>query len=99
MAVIVPETGQEHPPWWRDHCLLGCVGFLVEGATGTVGFVEQVVCEGNRPVALVVQASAAAGARRLRLLIDDVDEVRPESERVVLRRGTRLAEESERREW
>jgi hypothetical protein len=47
----------------------------------------------------VVQASsAAAGARRLRLPSDDVDEVRPESERVVLRRGARLAEESERRQ-
>jgi len=99
VAVIVPKPGQEHPPWWRDHCLRGCVGFLVEGSAGTVGFVEQVVCEGSRPVALVVQASsAAAGARRLRLPSDDVDEVRPESERVVLRRGARLAEESERRQ-
>lgn len=70
--------------YWLGHC----EGFQVDGPDGRIGVVEHVVYESRPDVPDVV--SVASGRWRLRstdVRVADVVEVRPEQERLVVRRA------------
>ena len=68
-----------------------CEGFGVYGLYARIGTVEEVrLGGGGRPVSLLVR-SGLSGTWLLHVPVDQVEEVTPEHERVVLRAGGLLA--------
>ena len=95
-VVLALSTGERMPrpwsPWPVDEAywLAHCEGFQVDGPDGRIGVVDHVVYESRLDVPDVV--SVASGRWRLRstyVPISDVLEVRPEQERLVVRRACR----------
>ena len=83
------QTAGPRSPWPVDEAywLAHCEGFRVDGPDGRIGVVEHVVYESRPDVPDVV--SVASGRWRLRstdVPIADVLEVRPEQERLLVRR-------------
>lgn len=79
----------EHSCWTADHLLAHCEGFRVESSKGTLGYVEEVVWarDGSEPLALHVRTGF--GERGLvTLVIEDVLELHPKGERIVVRAQT-----------
>ena len=76
-------------PYAVEYWLRHCEGFCVEAPEGRVGFVEEVeTSESERPVALLVRGGAET---RVRIPVDEIDEVALEGERIVLHRLQRVA--------
>jgi hypothetical protein len=73
----------------RPH-LLQCEGFGVYGPYARIGTVEEVRLGGGRPVSLLVRAGLT-GTWLLHVPVDQVEEISPREERVVLRAGGLLA--------
>lgn len=70
--------------YWLDHCQ----GFRVDAHEGRVGLVEEVVStsESGHADAIVVRAGLL-GRRLVLVPVEDVGEVTPRRERIVLRSG------------
>ncbi|HXV96446.1 MAG TPA: hypothetical protein VD695_07850 [Gaiellaceae bacterium] len=70
--------------WAHDYWLGHCEGYRVYGPEGRVGIVEAVLGEEDEPVTLAVREGLFA-LRTLYVPIEDVIEVHPRAERIILR--------------
>jgi hypothetical protein len=71
--------------YWAENYWLGhCEGYRVDGPEGRVGIVEAVLGEEEEPRTLAVREGLFA-LRTLYVPIEDVIEVHPRAERIVLR--------------
>jgi len=77
-------------PFAVEYWLRHCEGFGVEAPEGRVGFVEEIEtsAETESPVALLVRGGAHG---RIRIPVDEIDEIALEGERIVLHRLRRFA--------
>jgi hypothetical protein len=75
----------EHSCWSAEYLLAHCEGYRVESAGGTRGYVEEIVSapDESRPLSLLVRP--AAGRRLFLVPADDVLELCPDTESVVVR--------------
>ena len=78
------QFDQERSCWSADALLARCEGYAVESEQGMLGYVERVVMEhdGTEPLALLVR-SDSEGLVTVR--VDDVVELHPGGERLVVR--------------
>lgn len=69
--------------WTLEHLLAHCEGYRVESAEGECGYVEQVIWkpDGSKPAALLVRVGCA---EPIEIALDDVVELRPQGERIVV---------------
>lgn len=82
MTVIHPDTDLAY--WSREYWLGHCEGFLVEDGTRKLGVVEAVIGPEDEPEQLVVRGGLFAN-RVYTVSVDDVLEIEPRAECIVLR--------------
>ena len=70
--------------WAHGYWLGHCEGYRVDGPEGRVGIVEAVLGEEDEPVTLAVREGLFA-LRTVYVPIEDVIEVHPRAERIVVR--------------
>lgn len=70
--------------WTSDYWLGHCEGFRVDSPDGRVGIVELVLGKEDEPVALAVREGLFA-LHTIVVPIEDVAEVQPYAERIILR--------------
>jgi hypothetical protein len=85
-AVSAVKVDLEHSCWSVAYLLAHCEGFRVESSEGTLGYLENVVWARDRsqPVAFRVQTGSSEEGV-VTLAIDDVLELDPNGERLVVR--------------
>jgi hypothetical protein len=88
MTIVHPDTDLAY--WSRDYWLGHCEGFRVEDATRKLGFVEDVVGPEDEPEQLVVRGGLFAN-RVYTVSVDDILEIEPRAERIVLRTNRHAA--------
>jgi hypothetical protein len=84
MTIAHPDTDLTY--WSRDYWLGHCEGFRVEDEARTLGIVEEVVGPDDEPEVLVIRGGLFAN-RVYAVPVDDVLEIEPHAERIVLRMG------------
>ncbi len=82
MTVTHPDTDQRF--WSHDDWLGHCEGFRVDGPEGRVGVIEAVLGHEDEPTTLAVREGLFA-LRIVHVPIEQVAEVQPRAERIVLR--------------
>jgi hypothetical protein len=84
-----PRVDSSHSCWTTDYLLAHCEHYRVESADGPIGYVERVIrsADGRVPLRLAVRACGAEGS--LMVAIEDLLELHPEGERIVVRRPSR----------
>jgi hypothetical protein len=70
--------------WTFDHLFRHCEGYMVDGPSGHVGFVSEVI-EADDVVELVVETSC----RELHVSPSEIEEFDPVGERIVIAGGAR----------
>ena len=78
-----------HEAWTRDHWLRHCEGYSVEAPDGQVGYVEKVVLAPGEgaPAAFTVRTGFGLGRRLVVLPIEDVREICPSQEKILVATG------------
>jgi hypothetical protein len=82
VTVTHPDTDRRF--WSRDYWLGRCEGFRVDGPEGRVGVVSAVLGHEDEPTMLAVREGLFA-LRTVYVPIEQVAEVQPRAERIVLR--------------
>jgi hypothetical protein len=75
----------EHSCWSAEYLLAHCEGYRVESADGTRGYVEEIVLAPDESRALSLLVRPAAGRRLFLIPADDVLELCPDTELIVVR--------------
>jgi hypothetical protein len=81
----VTHFDSEITHWAKGYWLGHCEGYRVDGPEGRVGIVEAVLGDEEAPTTLAVREGLFA-LRTVYVPVDDVAEIEPRAERILLRR-------------
>ena len=93
-GVKLVKVDAERSCWSADYVLAHCEHYRVESAEGTLGYVDELIwtMDGGELLGLLVRSDRAGGTR-FEVLLEDVLELHPGGERIVVRRRTVESEE------
>jgi hypothetical protein len=84
--IALPEQEHGEECWTREYWLDHCEGFGVESPQGRIGWVDEIVraAESDEPVALIVRGGVGAERGTFVVPVEQIRELHPLVERIVV---------------